>query len=140
MQGRMSNVAVPTAPVGIAQAGDWRARAVEEYERTLPNGRFELRAEFAARVLALKELCVPPEDVYTDTQGRLAVAGIDGTTFRLHRHGEARALVLVRPCAYCGTGHFESPEIETRADLGYALSAWTPLHEDCEDLSEQAAS
>jgi hypothetical protein len=41
--------------------------------------------------------------------------------------------VLVRHCEYCGTGRFESPEIENLADLGYALSAWHPLHEDCED-------
>jgi len=44
----------------------------------------------------------------------------------------------VRECAYCATDHFESPPIGNLSDLGYVLSAWEPLHEDCEEyLSEE---
>ena len=65
-----------------------------------------------------------------DADGWLAVVNADGETFRLYRQG---GLVLVRPCAYCGTGRFESLEIADPVVLGYALSAWCPLHEGCED-------
>jgi hypothetical protein len=61
---------------------------------------------------------------------------VDGITLRLHR----RSLALVRTCAYCGTGRFESPKISNLADLGYALSTWKPLHEDCEVFSPEELS
>src|SRR5215207_1494688 len=109
----------------------WQAAAVGEYERSLPTRHADLRTQFAARILALTGRQISSEEIYTD--GRLAVAGVDGVTFRL-RHSD---LVLVRTCTYCGTGHFESPEIKDLADLGYALSAWLPLHEDCEDYSSE---
>jgi hypothetical protein len=72
---------------------------------------------------------MPLENAYVDPSGRLEVAGVDGETFRLYRQD---GLALVRPCDYCGTGRFASPKINDRADLGYALLAWRPLHEDCE--------
>jgi hypothetical protein len=106
----------------------WQARAVEQYDRSLPARRRDLRWDLAARVLALTGRRISPEDVYADDS--MAVAGVDGATFRLHLHD---GLVLVRHCDYCGIGHFESPEIKDLADLGYALSAWLPLHEDCEN-------
>ncbi|MGH3086059.1 MAG: hypothetical protein ACRDSJ_01920 [Rubrobacteraceae bacterium] len=108
----------------------WRTRAVEEYERSVPARRAGLRTELAARLLALTGRWIPPDDVYADVEGRMAVANLDGDTFRLHRDG---GLTLSRPCAYCGTGRFESPEINDPMDLGYALSIWKPMHEDCED-------
>ena len=46
-------------------------------------------------------------------------------------------LVLVRACSYCATGRFESRQICNLSDLGYALSAWQPLHDDCEDYSSE---
>ena len=116
-------------PAVLAEVRTWQALAVDEYERSLPGRHDALRAELTARVLALTGRRVPPENVYADD--RLAVAGVDGATFRLHRGGD---LVLVRACAYCGMDHFESPGIRGRADLGYALSAWQPVHEDCEDF------
>lgn len=79
---------------------------------------------------------ITPDEIYVDASGSTALADVDGTTLRLNRGGD---LVLVRPCTYCGTGHFESPKIAGLADLGYALEhglpdfAWRPLHEDCED-------
>jgi hypothetical protein len=94
--------------------------------------RPDLRWDLAARVLALTGRRISSEDVYADD--RYAVVGVDGATFRLYRHG---SLVLVRHCDYCGIGHFESPEIKDLADFGHALSAWHPLHEDCEEYSSE---
>jgi hypothetical protein len=86
--------------------------------------------DLSARILALTGRQISSQEIYTD--GHLAVAGVDGATFRLYHGGD---LVLVRACAYCASGHFESPQIAARSDLGYALSAWRPLHEDCDDYS-----
>lgn len=113
-----------------AQATEWQTSAVEEYEVALPDRRARLQTDLAARLLVLTGRSLRSENIYVDSDGRLAVAGVDGETFRLHRQD---GLVLVRPCAYCGTGTFESPRIIDRVDLGYALLAWHPLHEDCED-------
>jgi len=112
------------------QAAGWQVQAIEKYERSLPAGRAGLREELAARILVLTGLRVSSEDAYADASGRLAVAGVDGTTLRLYRGGD---LVMVRSCAYCETGRFESPQISDVADFGYALGVWRPLHEDCED-------
>jgi hypothetical protein len=53
---------------------------------------------------------------------------MDGVIFQL----QGSDLILLRPCVYCGVGHFTSPPIATPADLGYALSGWQPYHADCE--------
>lgn len=115
---------------GAAQVAGWQTQAIEEYEHSLPAERAGLCEELVARIALLTGQRVSPEDAYADANGRLAVAGVDGTSFRLYRGG---GLVVARPCAYCGTGHFESPRISGVADLGYALGTWRPLHEDCED-------
>ncbi len=116
----------------VAQAAGWQARAVREYGRSLPARRTRLRTDLAARILKLTGQRITSDEIYVDATGSMALAGVDGTTFRLYRYG---GLVVVRSCAYCETGHFESPQITDLADLGYALSdsAWRPLHEDCED-------
>jgi hypothetical protein len=111
---------------------DWQAEAAQEYERSWPIRLSDLRTNLSARVLALTGLRISTQEIYTDWH--LAVAGVDGASFRLYHGGD---LVLVRACAYCATGHFESPEIISLSDLGYALSAWRPLHEDCEDYSSE---
>ena len=120
------------APAVLAEPRVWQAMAVDEYERSLPRRQDALGAELAARVLTLTGRLIPPEDIHAE--GRMAATGVDGTTFRLYQGGDP---VLVRACAYCGTGRFESPGISDRADLGYALSAWLPTHEDCEDFSSE---
>lgn len=126
----LESMAVAAVPGALRDIG-WRGRAVEEYVRSLPARSAELRAELAARLLTLTGRRIPLEDIYADTDGRLATTRVDGVAFRLY----GRGLVLVRSCAYCGTGRFQSPEIADLADLGYALSYWRPLHEDCEDLA-----
>ncbi|HJQ28585.1 MAG TPA: hypothetical protein VJ827_04550 [Rubrobacter sp.] len=113
------------------QPFSWQAAAVGEYEISLPTRHAELRKDLSARILALTGRQISPREIYTD--GCLAVAGVDGVTFRLHHH----VLVLMRSCSYCGTGQFEGPEISSISDLGYALSDWRPLHEDCEDFSAE---
>ena len=123
--GSMTATAVSEAP----RATGWREQAVEEYGRSLPDGSADLRAQLAARLLILTGRRIPPEDIYTEANGRLAATSVDHMMFRLY----GRRLVLARSCAYCGIGRFESPEIRDLADLGYALSFWRPLHEDCED-------
>lgn len=128
MQDQISGTTVLAALEGMQSPG-WQVAAVGEYEHSLPSRYASLRADLSARILALTGRQISPEEIYTN--GRLAVAGVDGVTFRLH-HSD---LMLVRTCTYCGTGHFESPKISSLSDIGYALSAWRPLHEDCEDYS-----
>src|SRR5919202_5452296 len=120
------NGTVGLATLETAQPLGWRAAATEEYERSRPIRH----ADLSTKILALTGRRISSQEIYTD--GYLAVAGVDGATFRLYHGGD---LVLVRACAYCATGRFESPEISSLSDLGYALSAWRPLHEDCEDFS-----
>lgn len=137
MSERTGGTAMVETPVETSIPG-WRARAIAEYERSSPSRRTRLRTDLASRLLQLTGTLLPPEDLYVDADERFGVAKVDGVSFRLYRHG---GLVLVRPCAYCGTGRFESPEIKDRADLGHALSDWSPLHEDCdgypaEDLAD----
>jgi hypothetical protein len=130
MQDQMNGTA-GLATLEGGQPLSWQAAAVGEYEQSLPVRLVDLRTQLAARILALTGRQISSEEIYAD--GCLAVAGVNGVMFRLHRH----SLILVRSCTYCGTGNFESPEIGSFADLGYALSAWRPLHEDCEDYSAE---
>jgi hypothetical protein len=94
----------------------------------------ELQAELARRILALTGREIPASLVYADPDRLTARVSVDGVSFRLTR-GE---VVLLAPCAYCGVREFESPAIESLADLGYALSAWKPYCRDCpqEDPNE----
>ena len=127
-----------TLPPGAdaPRAGVWRARAVREYERSLPARRAGLSAEITARVSGLTGRHLARAEIHVSADGSVAHAGVDGTRFRLYRHGN---LVLVRPCAHCGTGEFESPRLSDLADLGHALGhgtlgcGWWPLHENCAD-------
>ena len=109
----------------------WQAAAIGEYEQSLSVRLADLRTQLAARILALTGRQISSEEIYAD--GSLAVAGVDDLTFRLHNH----SLILVRTCTYCSTGQVESSKISSLSDLGYALSAWSPLHEDCEDYSAE---
>ena len=129
MQEQINGIAA-LATLGATQPLGWQAATVGEYERSLRARYADLRRDLSARILALIGRHISEEEIYAD--GHMAVAGVDGVTFRLHHS----RLVLARTCDYCGTGHFESPKIRNRSDLGYALSAWRPLHEDCEGYSE----
>ena len=130
MQVQINGPATLTKPEAVQPLG-WQVAAVGEYERSWPIRLPNLRTALSARILKLTGRYIPSEEIYTD--GHLAVAGVDDVTFRLYHGGN---LILVRACTYCGTGHFESPQISDFSDLGYALSAWMPLHKDCEYRSE----
>ena len=53
---------------------------------------------------------------------------VDGVMFLLR--GES--LRIVRPCAWCGTGQFESAPIIGQSDLRDAFAGWQPFHPECE--------
>ncbi|HEX9056877.1 MAG TPA: hypothetical protein VF818_05030 [Ktedonobacterales bacterium] len=106
----------------------WRAAALAAYELESGVGGAHLRVELAARVHALTGCAIPDGAITADRDARRATAAVDGVVFQLQRHD----LILLRPCAHCGTGLFESPPLSSRADLGHALSGWQPYHLGCE--------
>ena len=112
----------------IAQTSGWRARSVATYERTQRQALDVLPAALAARVRALTGRAIAPESIFVDRDADLATAVGDGAVFRMRNHQVA----LLRPCAECGIGHFESPALATQSDLGYALSAWEPRCPHCQ--------
>jgi hypothetical protein len=126
INGRAGLAALEASP-----AIGWQALAIGAYERSWPDRLADLRTALSARILGLTGRHIPPEEVYTNRH--LAVAGVDDVTFLLHAD---KGLNLVRACAYCGTDRFESPQIGGLSDLGFALSAWMPLHEDCGQYAE----
>jgi hypothetical protein len=81
------------------------------------------RGNDRGRVVALA-----PEAIFVNTEARRATTVLDGVIFRL----DGSDLTILRACAYCGTDQFTSPAIRTIADLGFALTDWTPLHKDCQ--------
>jgi hypothetical protein len=119
-------------------AGDWRARAADAYRQNEIPEAMVLRAELSARLLALTGRTVTGASVWVDQKSRVAVGVLDGTVFRL-RQGN---LTVVRPCAHCATGEYESPTIVSLADLGYALNGWEPRcpHCELEDSAEDYAA
>ena len=106
----------------------WQDRAIEVYGQAAAKETSSLQVELAHRLLVLTGRVIAQDSIYANRDERLAVANVDGTVFRLHRD----RLVVVRPCAHCGTGEFESPAIQVLSDLGHALSVWEPLHKDCQ--------
>jgi hypothetical protein len=107
--------------------GIWQTEAIEHCRRTMIGEAAALRQELVDRVAALTGCLVAPSSVIVDRDTRVAFLTLDGVRFRLQR----REVVLLRPCAYCGTGEFASEALTTRSDLGHALSIWQPLHHDC---------
>lgn len=109
-----------------AEARDWQADVVASYQAMLDQQR-PLATALAARIYTLSGRVVAPESIFVDDEvGRAAVA-VDGVTFRM----QAGQAVILRACVECGLGHIESAPLATRADLGYALSAWEPRHPGC---------
>ena len=105
----------------------WREEAIAEARREAAESGLTLRAELASRVRALTARPVAPDTVDAAGEAGLPIVTVDGTTFRLARG----TLVVLHPCARCGTGQFASPPIVGVADLGRALDGWQPLHDDC---------
>ena len=118
----------PTTTDGRSAVPNWMDQAIVAYEARRDRQEAELRDALVSKLLALTGRPIGPEDVYVNAETRTAHAVVDGVHFRL-RHDE---LVLLRPCAYCGTGTFASDGLSTKADLGYALETWQPLHHECQ--------
>ena len=112
----------------MAEHQTWRQRAIHAFQAAEHHAPAALQAELAERIAHLTGQRIRPDTIYVNPAARLAVANVDGLTFRLQRH----ALVLVRPCVHCGVVQFESDPIVTIADVGHALLAWEPACPGCE--------
>ena len=106
----------------------WQAAAVAAYTVEAGAGGTHLGAELARRVRGLTGCAIPEGAITVNGGARRATAALGGVVFQLRGHD----LILLRSCAYCGTGRFESPSLRSRADLGHALAAWHPYHVGCE--------
>ena len=106
----------------------WQTDAIQAYRFAVMQEESTLRAEMADRVAALTGCRIPPQQVAVDCDARIAFLALDGVRFRLRQH----EVVLLRPCANCGTGEFASDPLTTKGDLGHALGVWRPLHHGCE--------
>jgi len=111
---------------------DWQARVISAYHQALT----ELPKLLATRVSALIGWSIDPADVFVDLDAELATVIVDGVVFRAHH----QQVVILRACAECAITRFESAPLFSRADLGYALSAWQPCCRSCqpEDPADSA--
>ena len=109
-------------------ARNWQAEAIGLYQQARQRETAALKAELTNRVHALTGREVEANSIYVDLDERFAQVVVDGITFRWRQSG----LALLRPCVACGNGPFESSPLHSPADLGYALSAWQPLHAGCQ--------
>lgn len=121
--------ATTAAPDSWAAAPSaWQAAAVAAYALEAGAGGIHLGTELARRVHELTGCAIPDGAITVNCDARRATAALDGVVFQLRGHDP----ILLRPCAYCGTGRFESPALCSRADLGHALAGWHPYHTGCE--------
>ncbi|GAB4441274.1 MAG: hypothetical protein OHK0015_38400 [Chloroflexi bacterium OHK40] len=122
-------LAAPTLSLeSLAGPDDW----MDRLSYTRYDDEAALRRELIRRVRSLTGVVPAAEAVWVDGARHAAGVALDGVRFRLER-GE---LVLLRPCAHCGTGLLASPPLRSPEDLGYALLAWQPLHGDCQPDDE----
>jgi hypothetical protein len=109
---------------------DWQAQAVAVYTETIGVARLRLRQRLSEQLRTLTGCVAPKETIAVDSVGRSASAVVDSAQFLLRRN----ELVIVRPCAYCGTDRFVSEPLERQADLGYVLAVWAPYHRECKPV------
>ena len=110
------------------RVADWREGVVTAYQVAREQEIDTMRRTMAERLCMLIGQTIRPESVYVDPAARMATVRVDGVLFR----GRREDVRLVRPCAHCGSGLFESPPLDTPADVGYALSPWMPAHPNWE--------
>lgn len=118
----------PTRYIAAPPAADWQERARASYQATLSQEIDGARRMLAARLRALIGQRVELDDIFVDPAARRATVVVDGVLF----HGRREGVTLVRPCAHCGAGAFESAPLLEPTDVGYALSVWQPAHDGCE--------
>ncbi|NTU79503.1 MAG: hypothetical protein HGA45_08890 [Chloroflexales bacterium] len=112
---------------------DWQARAIAAYSREQLDAA-ALRLKLTTAVHTLTSRTVETGAIFADPLGQVASARVDGVLFRW----ADSQLVVIRPCAHCGLGTFTSPAVGRVADLGFALGAWQPLHDDCRPFEADA--
>ena len=118
-------VSIPARDRGSAlPRSGWQDQAIATYHRTAPTS---LLVQLVARVEALTGHAVAPTAAYVDPSARLAQVAVDGVLFRW----QAGTLVVLRPCAGCGSELLASPAIADPADLGHALAGWVPGGRHC---------
>lgn len=115
-------------PEPSAAVYDWQASVVAAYREAQEQER-PLAVALATRIYTLAGRAIAPESMFVDREAGLAVAAVDGMVFRMRR-GQ---VTILRACQECGVGRVESQPLFTRADLGYALSAWEPRCAGCEE-------
>jgi hypothetical protein len=107
---------------------DWQARAISSYRHAQRQAISVLPELLATRVATLTGRVIEPDDVFVDLDAELATVVVDGVVFRAHN----QQVVVLRSCVECGIMRFESAPLFSRADLGYALSAWQPHCRSCQ--------
>ena len=117
----------PMQGVSAERPADWQARAISSYRHAQRQALTVLPELLATRVSALTGRSIAPEDVFVDLDAELATVVVDGVVFRARN----QQVVVLRSCAECGIARFESAPLFSRADLGYALSAWQPHCRTC---------
>lgn len=121
------NAELDAAPHSTS-AHTWHSEAIAYYMGAADELVLHLRRRLAERVGSLTGLAISRREITVNLGARRAFATVDGVVFQLRGHD----LSIVRPCAYCGTGRFETPPITERVDLGYALAGWQAYHPECE--------
>jgi hypothetical protein len=117
-------------------APDWQARAISAYHQATCQVLSALPELLITRVSALIGRSINPSDMFVDLEAELATVVVDGVVFRARN----QQVVMLRACAECAITRFESAPLFSRADLGYALSAWQPCCRTCqpEDPADSA--
>jgi hypothetical protein len=115
------------------QHSNWQTRAIAAYHRCQPD-ETELRLKLTSAVQMLTSRTVETDAIVIDPAGRTASVRVDGVLFRWADN----QLIVLRPCAYCGLGVFTSPPVRGAEELGFALGAWQPLHNDCQPSEADA--
>jgi len=114
--------------VAAAHVDDWKTQMITTYQQHRQYEGSALRITLAQRVRALIGREVNVDAIWVDLDERIALATVDGVRVRW----EQSQLVMLRPCALCGSGQFASPPLTSHADVGYALSAWQAHHPQCQ--------
>jgi hypothetical protein len=115
------------------QSTSWQARAIAAHSREQLDAA-ALRLKLTTAVDTLTGRAVEAGAIFADPPGQVASAHVDGVLFRW----ADSQLVVIRPCAHCGLGAFASPPVGRAEELGYALSDWQPLHDDCRPFEADA--
>ncbi len=106
----------------------WQSEVIAHYVDAVDEFALRLCRSLAERVGSLTGRTISQRDITVNFAARCARATLDSVVFQLRGHD----LSIVRPCAHCGTGQFETPPITDRVDLGYALAGWQAYHPECE--------